>query len=88
MPVSPELLKILCCPRSRTAVEALDGDRLDQLNEAIRSGTVLYQDGSAVDTPLEEGLVTVDGQTVYRVDGGIPVMLVDRAIPTGSVKGW
>ncbi len=88
MPISPELLRILCCPTSRTPVEEIDPDRLARLNAAIKAGTVRHADGSAVVRPLEEGLVTTDGLTVYRIDDGIPVMLVDQAIPTESVSDW
>ncbi len=88
MPINPELLQILCCPGSKTPVEVLGPERLARLNAAIEAGTVRYADGSAVGRPLEEGLVTTDGATVYRIDDGIPVMLVDQAIPTGPVQGW
>jgi uncharacterized protein YbaR (Trm112 family) len=36
-----------------------------------------------VDKPLEEGLITEDGATVYRIDENIPVMLIEMGIPTG-----
>ena len=85
MPINPDLLEILCCPASKTPVEMLAGERLDRLNAAIAAGYVRYTDGAAVEAPLEEALVTTDGQTVYRIDDGIPVMLVDRGIPTDQV---
>lgn len=88
MPISPDLLRILCCPRTRTPVEPLGPRRVERLNAAIRAGTARYRDGSAVRRPLAEGLVTTDGLTVYRIDDGIPVMLVEQAIPTAPVEGW
>lgn len=88
MPISPELLSILCCPRTKTPVEPLAAGRLARLNAGVAAGGVRYADGSPVEQPLAEGLVTVDGGTVYRIDEDIPVMLVDRAIPTNQVPDW
>ena len=88
MPISPDLLEILCCPSTKTPVEMLAADRLELLNAAITAGGVRYADGSAVERPLEEGLVTADGLTVYRIDEDIPVMLVDQAIQTSQLPDW
>lgn len=87
MPISQELLEILCCPRTKVPVRMLPADRLAQLNEQIAKGSVKYYDGNAVDKPLEEGLITDDGQVIYRIDDGIPVMLVDQGIPAGQIDG-
>lgn len=88
MPISEELLHILCCPRSKTPVELLSAERLARLNASIEAGGVRYADGTPVAQPLAEGLVTEDGRTVYRIDDDIPVMLVDQAIPTGQLDYW
>lgn len=88
MPISQQLLEILCCPSTRTPVAMLDRKRLLALNRAVRSGNLLYSDGSPVQAPLDEALVTTDGSTVYRIDESIPVMLVERAIPTAQLRGW
>lgn len=88
MPISPDLLEILCCPSSKTPVEPLAASQVERLNAAVESGTVRYADGSRVEKPLEEGLVTTDGLTVYRIDDSIPVMLVDQAIPTSQLQDW
>jgi uncharacterized protein YbaR (Trm112 family) len=48
---------------------------------------VKYYDGNAVDKPVDEGLITDDGQVIYRIDDGIPVMLVDQGIPAGQIDG-
>jgi uncharacterized protein YbaR (Trm112 family) len=85
MSVDAKLLAILRCPMSRKSLEVLSRPRLDRLNEQIRAGRVRYQDGSTVDAPLEEGLITEDGSVVYRVDEGIPVMLQEQAIPTEAL---
>jgi uncharacterized protein YbaR (Trm112 family) len=88
MPISEDLLQILCCPKTKVPVQMLDAERLAKLNAAIGKGALKNQDGSVVEKPLEEGLVTEDGKTVYRIDEGIPVMLIDQGIPTSQLEGW
>lgn len=75
-----KLLDILVCPASGAALEMLDTAARDALNSQISAGELFYSDGSKVDTPLQDGLRTVDGHTIYRIDNGIPVMLPDRGI--------
>jgi uncharacterized protein YbaR (Trm112 family) len=82
MPISDDLLQILCCPRTKVPVRLLPQDQLDKLNEKIAEGAVKYFDGSAVEKPLQEGLITEDEQVIYRIDDDIPVMLVDQGILT------
>ncbi len=86
MPISQDLLEILCCPRTRVPVEMLSEELRDQLNEKIGQGAVKYYDDSAVDKPLQEGLVTEDGAVIYRIDDSIPVMLVEQGIPTEQLR--
>lgn len=88
MAIKKELLEILCCPVTKVPVEKLSGDRLAVLNELISKGAIKNVDGSAVDTPVEEALITTDGKTIYRIDEGIPVMLADLGIPTDQIDGF
>ena len=87
MPISADLLEILCCPESKVPVEMLPADKLAALNERITAGEVAYVDGEKVDQPLTEGLITTDGKMIYRIDDDIPVMLVDKGLPTRQL-GW
>jgi uncharacterized protein YbaR (Trm112 family) len=41
--------------------------------------------GQKVDTPLEEGLITEDRKTIYRIDDGIPIMLAEEGISTAQL---
>ena len=86
MPISEELLQILCCPRTKVPVVMLSADQLAQLNEQISKGNVKYQNGEVVDKPLQEGLITEDAETIYRIDDDIPVMLVDQGIPAKQMQ--
>jgi len=75
-----KLLDILVCPATGAALELLDANRREQINSQISARSLRYADGSTVDTPLEDGLLTADGHSIYRVDNGIPVMLPNRGI--------
>jgi uncharacterized protein YbaR (Trm112 family) len=55
MPLAPELLKILVCPKSKGPLE--------------------YHAGPP------EVLVCRTSRLVYRIDDGIPVMLLEEAVP-------
>ena len=48
----------------------------------------MYADGSAIERPLEEGLVTENKNRVYRIEQDIPVMLEDESILTDQVEGF
>lgn len=80
MPIDRKLLDILCCPVTGVPLERLPKDKLQQLNALIARGEVRHLNDSAVSAPLEEALITENGERIYRVDDGIPVMLDDLAI--------
>ena len=88
MPVDRKLLDILCCPVSKTPLQALDRARLDKLNTAINAGEVQYIDGALVEKPLAEALITVDGKVIYTVEDSIPVMLEDQGIGTTQLNNF
>lgn len=83
-----KLLDILVCPASRQPLSLLDKAGLDALNRAIAAGDVKRIDGSAQPDAVREALVTRDRKTVYRLDDGIPVLLVDEGIATAQVDGF
>ena len=82
MPINEQLLEILRCPATKAPLRPLSDDEINVLNARIENEEVKYQDGNVVDKPLEEGLITEDGVTIYRIDESIPVMLIEMGIPT------
>jgi uncharacterized protein YbaR (Trm112 family) len=80
MPVSTELLEILVCPETKQPVSLATPERLEELNQKIRSGELRNRGGDAVEKELTEALIREDGRVLYPVDDGIPVMLVDESI--------
>lgn len=83
-----KLLDILVCPATRQPLALLDAAGLAALNRAIAAGTVQRGDGSAQAEPLREALVTRDRKTVYRIDDGIPVLLIEDALATAQVADF
>lgn len=83
--IDRELLEILCCPKTKVPVEMLSEDKLKAVNDCIGRGEVKTVDGSKVDKPLDSGLITEDGKTIYRIDDDIPIMLIDEGIPADQI---
>ena len=82
MPVDGKLLEILCCPVSKTPLRVLSRQKLEKVNEAIKSGEALYVGSEKVDDPLQEGLITEDGKVIYPVQDNIPILLEEKGIGT------
>lgn len=83
-----KLLDILCCPNSKQSLNLLSNQQLECLNKAISEQTLLQLDGQKLSTPLKQALITKDQKTIYRIDDGIPVLLVEEGISTLSIAGW
>lgn len=83
-----KLLDILCCPASRQPLQLLESRGLDVINAAVSGGTLKRVDDSPQTAPLREALVTRDRKTVYRIDDGIPVLLVEEGIATAQLADF
>lgn len=83
-----KLLDILACPASRQPLAMLDAAGRDALNHAIANGNVRRVDDAVQSEPLREALLTRDRKTIYRIDDGIPVLLVEEGIATAQVDGF
>ncbi len=88
MPVNGKLLEILCCPVSKTPLTVLGQQKLDHLNDAIKSGDALYVDGEKITDPLQEGLITEDGKVIYPVQDDIPILLEEKGIGTTQFQDF
>ncbi|MEO6364633.1 MAG: Trm112 family protein [Luteimonas sp.] len=83
-----KLLDILVCPATRQPLARLDKRGLDGLNRAIAAQAVNRVDGTAQGDAIREALLTRDGKTVYRIDDGIPVLLVEEGIATAQIADF
>ncbi len=80
-----ELVKILCCPQTKVPVELLASGDLEKLNRGITEGRVKQVDGATLKKPVAEALITRDRKTIYRVDEGIPIMLIEQGIAAAQI---
>ena len=76
----PDLLAILRCPETRQPLVVADADALAFANARIAAGSVRDANGELVSAPLTEALATADGQRIYPVREGIPILLVEEVI--------
>jgi len=83
-----KLLDLLVCPASRQPLSRVGQAELAALNDAIDGGNVLRNDGGRQADPLSEALITRDRRTVYRVDDGIPVLLIEEGIETNQIADF
>ena len=80
MPVNPELLEILVCPETKQKLRNATDDEISQLEALYKSGALYDRSGNKVASTVKEGLVREDGQVLYVVDEGIPIMLTEESI--------
>ncbi len=78
--MDPEFLKILVCPKTRKPLREATADELSRVNQAIQKGQAKNDAGETVEQPLESGLVPEEGNVIYPVRDGIPVLLTTEAI--------
>lgn len=82
-----KLLDLLVCPATRQPLALLDKPGLEALNRAIAAGSVKRVDDTAQTEAVREALITRDRKTLYRIDDGIPVLLIEEGIPVAVVEG-
>lgn len=79
--IDKELLEILACPETKEPVSLADDELIAQINAAIERGEVVNRGEQKIEAPIDGGLLRQDGAYLYPIDDGIPVMLIDQAIP-------
>ncbi len=78
--ISDRLVGMLLCPETRQRVTVADDALVEGINAEIHGGGLRNRGGEIVSEPLEGGLLREDGEYLYPVRQGVPVMLVEEAI--------
>lgn len=81
--MNAELTAILRCPETRQPLAVADAALIARLNAQLSAGALRNAAGQGIAVQLEAGLVRADGRALYPVRNGVPVLLVDEAIPLG-----
>jgi len=84
--LSGRLLDILCCPITRRPLQRLDAATLERVNAAIAGGAVRNHGGIEIHEALEEALVTTEGDLVYPVRSGVPILFEEECIHWAAYK--
>ena len=78
--IEADLLKIICCPETRQPLAPADAATVARLNERIAARGLKNRGGKAVTEPCEGGLVRQDGQVLYPIRQGIPILLIAESV--------
>lgn len=79
--VDDSFLSLLRCPRTGEELRVAEPRELAGYNESIENGQLNNAAGTTLRQAMEGALVTAGGHWLYPVHDGIPVLLVEEAVP-------
>ena len=82
--ITDELLALLRCPQTMQSLARASREQLAQVEAARAAGKLLDRAGRTVQEPISGGLVREDGALLFPIRDGIPVLLLDDALPLGA----
>lgn len=80
MHLAKEILDILICPETKQKVEIISPEMLSEINTKISQKALKRIDGSTVEEPLSEALITSDKSRIYPISNGIPNLVKEESI--------
>ena len=81
--IAAEILTLLCCPETGQTLAVASPEQVSRIEALRTEGALRDRTGRLVTEKLDAGLVRSDGQWLYPVRDGIPVLLLDEALPLG-----
>lgn len=81
-----EWISILKCPISQADLRVLTASEILDLNAKVANGQLWQTDGKPMTTPLENGLIGVNGKYIYPIINEIFLLLPDLAIVDSKDK--
>jgi len=79
--VDQSFLSLLRCPRTGGEIRLAGAEELAAYNEALGEGKLSNAAGKKLEQAMEGALVSECGRWLYPVHEGIPVLLVEEAVP-------
>ena len=74
-------LSLLRCPRTGGELRLAPAEELAEYNDGVREGSLNNAAGRKITQAMEGALVSECGRWLYPVHEGIPVLLVEEAVP-------
>jgi uncharacterized protein YbaR (Trm112 family) len=82
--MTAEILTFLRCPETGQILATASPEQLSRIERFRTDGALHDRTGRLVTEKVDAGLVRADGQWMFPVRDGIPVLLVDEALPLGA----
>ncbi len=82
------LLEILSCPINKVPLKKLSPKRLDKLNQAISSDTLMTTNGKTISQALNAALIGADNKFIYPIRDNRPELLPEQAIATLQINNF
>jgi len=82
--ITEELLALLRCPQTMQSLSLASVEQLAQIEATRTAGKLRDRAGRTVKEPIYGGLVREDGSLLFPIRDGIPVLLLDDALPLGA----
>lgn len=87
MNINANMIQLLRCPESGSALQPLEAENVESLNQAIRDGKLVNRMGKSIVDELEGALVNESRTWVYTVRSGIVSLIQDEAISYQAIEG-
>jgi uncharacterized protein YbaR (Trm112 family) len=84
--INKDLLDILVCPENHNPLRLADQGLLDQLIAAVSEGSLKNRSDAVVTHTLDGALVREDNEVAYPIVDGIPILLLEEAIPLDQLN--
>lgn len=84
-PIASELLEMLVCPETHQRLRPATADQVARMVALQAEGKLFNRADEPVKDVPEAALVREDKQFAYLIVDGIPVMLIDEAVPVDQL---
>lgn len=76
-----DLLSALVCPETKQSFYLAPISLIEDLNHEIQRGLIKNRGGKIIYKEISGGFICEDGSTLYPIVDGIPVLIINEAIP-------